>query len=223
MNIFELVLIGIELLLGIYLHARKIKRVKNEKEITWELEFYHSITCITSLGVSTILDVLDYRCHDIEDVAVIAILYSIVRWIKIFSSRIILFHSFAVAMYKYYVIIHSGRVNSEDKSMEKRWLILLVILPLVWTCGQLLGDSDSLRPQSLIAMCNSTEWNLRPCFFNDNDYYETKWTFLYIITNTYCIIQVIVTILFYFNIFEGLLYFKIFKFMNRFLNILSLL
>ena len=172
MNIFELVLIGTELLLGIYLHVRKIKRVKNEKEITWELEFYHSITCITFLTVSTILDVLDYKCHDIEDVAVIAILYSIVRWIRIFSLRIILFHSFALAMYKYYVIIHSGRLSSEDKSIEKRWLILLVILPLVWTFVFLLGNLGTLKSQSLIAMCNSTEWNLCPCNFNDNNYYE---------------------------------------------------
>ena len=130
---------------------------------------WRNANSIRLLKLSTIHDpcYAQDRC-----VAVISILYSIVRWIKIFSCRIILFHSLAVAMYKYYVIIHSGRLSSEDKSIEKRWLILLVILPLVWTFVFLLGNLGTLKSQSLIAMCNSTEWNLCPCNFNDNNYYE---------------------------------------------------
>ena len=219
MYIFVLVLLEIELLLGIYLNVKKIKRVKKDKQITWELEFYHSIICITYLGVCTIADVLDYKCHDIKDVVGIAITNSIVQWIKICCQTIVLFHSFSVAIYKYYVIIHSGRVNNDDKNMEKNWLILLVILPLVWTCGIFTSHGTSDVTQSPSIMCNS-RWKLWEtfCNFNDNEYYKTKWTLLYIITNSYCIIQFILTVLFHFNIIEGLLYFKIFQFMKRYLS-----
>ena len=181
-------------MLGIYLHVRKIKRVKKDKQITWGLEFYHSITSITYLGVCTIIDVLDYIRHDIKDVVGIGINYIIVRWIKICCQTIILFHSFSVALYKYYVIIHSGRVNNEDKNMEKKWLILLVTLPLVWTCGIALSFSDLTN--SSYVMCKSTVWKPHYCNFNDNDYYKTKWTLLYVITDSYCLIQWIVSALF---------------------------
>ena len=216
MHIFVLVLLGIELLLGVYLHVRKIKRVKKEKEITCELEIYHSITSITYLGLCIIIDVLEYRCHDIEDVVGIGITYRIIRWIKLCCRTIILSHSFSVAIYKYYVIIHSGRVNNEDKNMEKNWLILLVIHPLVWVCMVFFSYSDPTKSPNVT--CNSTLWKPQFCNFNDNDYYKSKWTLLYIITNSYCIIQLILAILLNLNIVEGLLYFKIFKFMNRYLS-----
>ena len=219
MHFFTLILLSIELLLGFYINIRKIKRVLKEKHITWELEIYHSVVCMIYILSCLVTDVLEYACHTLSGMAGLLFFYSAIRCIKMFCYNIILCHSLTVATYKYYVILHNRRLPNDDNNMEKEWLILIIILPILWILGSFTRNielsKNVLFPESMCGIKVVDPQKILKCYFNDSDYYKSKWTALYVVTNAYCIIQLIVIWTLNLNLFEVVLYVGIFRFMNR--------
>jgi len=46
-------------MIGLYLQVKKIKRVKQEKAFTWEIEIYQSIVCIFFFGFSVCIEIFE--------------------------------------------------------------------------------------------------------------------------------------------------------------------
>ena len=43
-----------------------MKMAKMKKEITWELEIYHSVACVIDFTLDTIIDAIKYTCPEID-------------------------------------------------------------------------------------------------------------------------------------------------------------
>ena len=54
-----LVILTIELMIGLCLQVKKMKRVKQEKGFTWELEIYYSVVCISFFSFSLFIEIFE--------------------------------------------------------------------------------------------------------------------------------------------------------------------
>ena len=218
MNTPLFILLIIESFIGFGIHIEKIKRVKSSKPVSWELEIYFSVTCIIFLILNSILDVIDFTCPNLSGF-VGFIFQFVVGAFRIGAVNIIILHSSVVGFYKYYIILIKRPMVFDNKYMDRKWLIFLVILPILWTCLNLFRDIHVITSRSSpITSCFQSGFYEKAtflCGFKDSSYYKDNWTFLYITTQLYCILQSLLNICFAFNIFEAFLYFKIFRFMRR--------
>ena len=126
MNIYVLILLSIEMIVGILVNIKKIRKVLKEKHITWELEIYHSIVSVVYIVISTIHDVLEYTCDYFDGLEGVIFIYSVSVFAKLLALRILLSHTLAVASYKYYKIVHSKPLPGDDNKMEKTFLIVII-------------------------------------------------------------------------------------------------
>ena len=133
MNISVLTLMSIEAIVAFGIHIQKIKQVKVSKPITWELEIYSSVICIIFPTVHTTLDMIEYTCPILNDFSKF-IIQVFAPIFKTFGVNIILFHSFAVAVYKHYMILIKRPMTFDNKAMDRKWLMFLILFPVVWTC-----------------------------------------------------------------------------------------
>ena len=219
MNIYILILLSIETIVGVFINIKKIRVVLKEKHITWELEIYHSIVSMVYVVICNIHDVLEYTCDNFDGLDSIIFIYSASVFIKLLALRILLSHTLAVASYKYYKIVHSKPLPGDDNRMEKAFLIVIVIFQLMWYVGNLSSNFTFLRNiVSLKSICNvkiiDTNFNL-VCTFDDTSDSEANWTPLHVVTKIYCYLESFITLILNLNIIEGLLYIGIFRFMNR--------
>ena len=218
MNISALILMSIEAIVGMGIHIQKIKTVKICKPITWELEIYSSVICIIFSTLHTILDMIEYTCPILNDFSEFIIQVAAPIF-KIFGVNIILFHSFAVGVYKYYIILIKRPMTFDNKAMDRKWLIFLILFPVLWTCLNLFRSTQIISSKlSTASNCKSFGFYDQItffCDFKDDGYYHDSWSFIYITTQLYCVVHSMINIFFKFNIFEALLYFQIFRFMRR--------
>ena len=171
--------------MGLVIHIKKIKGVKNCKPITWELEIYSSMISIIYFAFRAILDVFEYTClisnHFAEFITHVA-----APLFKTFGVNIILFHSFVVGVYKYYVILIKRSMTFDNKNMDRKWLIFLILFPILWICLRLLRSAQRFSSKlPTISNCKSSGFYDQItyfCDFKDNDYYNDNWTFVYIST-----------------------------------------
>ena len=210
-----LILLSIELVVGLIINIKKIKSVNAKKLITWELEIYHSVTCILYFIVSTIVDIIEYSCSSIDTSFVVAINY-VSPILKEIGINIILSHSLSVAIYKYYIIILKRPMNYNNKNMVWEWLLALIMYPIIFAILSLVRHIEMiiLLP---IQHCESKQFTdmTLSCRFKDDEYFQKNRTSFYIISQMLCYINTLLNICFKLNILETFLYFKIFRFMNR--------
>ena len=109
MNIFILILLSIEGLMGFGINIKKIQRVRVTKQITWELEIYSSVICMIYFTLVTFLDIFEYTCPELNSVVGFVIHY-VVPIFETFGVNVILFHSFGVGAYKYYMILETVNI-----------------------------------------------------------------------------------------------------------------
>ena len=214
-----LILLAIELIVGLVINIKKIKAVKSKKDISWELEIYHSVTLITYLTVCAFLDIMEYVCLSLSDSIVLIFQYTVPIFKEIAIS-IILSHSFSVALYKYYVIIHRQLLNDDNKNMTWKCLLFMLILPAIIAMLDILRIIDTVPSvPTPNGRCQSTfdkfSKGLGFCEFKGDSYYRVHWPFPYYTSQVFCVLHSILHLLLRGNLFEGFFYYKIFRYMNR--------
>ena len=213
-----IIFLSFEVLVGVIIHVKKVRKVKIDKHITWELEVYSSVICMIYIAVCLSLDVMEYTCPELSD-SVKFLIRFVAPVVKTLGVNMILFHTLSVAIYKYYVILVKQPMTFDNKNMDFKWVLFFIIYPILWTILNFLRSTteiETLLPPTLTCQSNgfSDQMTLF-CNFDDETYYNNKRTFIYIASQIYCIVHGIINIVLKFNILEGFLYFKIFRFMNR--------
>ena len=185
---------------------------------------YSFVVSIIFVSVFTILEVAKYACPTINESAESVILHLTLVIVKIWAS-VTIFHSLNIAFYKYYIIVMKRPVNKEDNFMEFRYLFALIILPFLWGLAWYVKDKDTIA-QTMVGekMCineDSVVERYVPikdvffCKFKEDISLSNTWHIFSYLSEALCIIQAIVSIINGLNIFEGLVYYKIFSFARK--------
>ena len=223
-----IVILAIAFIIGLYIQIKKIKRVKQEKAFTWELEIYHSAVCITYFSFHLFIEILE---HFIPEVCVSTqrILCTSAWFLKTWGVTAIFLHSLSISMCKYVVIVKYKGMSSWRRNTEKLVISAIVIFPVVWTVLGLIsaGGTPVFHHDfiaSSIAMCNGigekedqVELPVRSffCGFTEKENKKGRWDFIFIMTEVFCFIQSVITLVVNMNILEAFLYLKIFASMSR--------
>ena len=224
----KIVILTIELMIGVSLQLRKIKRVKQEKAFTWELEIYHSIICISFFGFEIFVEILEQLIPEVDE-STQRILCTVIWFIKTWGVTSIFLHSLSISICKYVVIVYFKGMNAWLRRTEKLVISSIVAFPVLWTMLALISDGgtpslhqDYITPQ--ISMCNGLdlrEKQQEPCIrsffcgFCETPDSQNRWIFIFMTTEFFCIIQSIITLFVNMNILEVFLYLMIFRAMNR--------
>ena len=224
MNDFSVTISILQMLLGIYIHFKKMNVAKMKKDITWELEIYHSMTCVIYFTWATIIDIVKYTCPEIDQ-SIESIMHQTVWILRTVGITIINCHSLNVALYKYYIIVDKRPISAEDKQIKLKYLLALILYPIIVALCILLQTTDRTYFMGRIArFCYSEEEyrkstksmkELLLCRFDDDDAYRHEWPIIYVWSEVYCVLSKIITVSLYCNILEIFVYFKIFTFSKR--------
>ena len=215
MNTFSVIISFIQLLIGIYIHFKKMNVAKKKKEITWELEIYHSVTCIIYFTWVTVIDVVNYTCPAMEQS--IESFINQTTWIlRTLGTCIIISHSFSVALYKYYIIVNKRPILAEDKKIKLRYLLALILYPIIGSLevylknlgrrGFIFNASKSCYSEEDRSNTKSMK-ELFMCSFDDGDTYKKEHPIFYILSEIYCVIWSIIRFSIASNIIEILVYY----------------
>ena len=220
MDIIYILISAIMMSLGFIIQIKKLKLARMTKEITWELEVYICVVCIIHYSFAVVSDVVHYACPTVND-SIASFFHHLNLFIRLMGIHIILCHSLNIAIYKYYIIVFKKPINRDDAFMEKRYISILIIVPILMAIGQYFkingniantGLEDRLCvTEEIVPYENTSFKDVMFCPFKEDE----KWTIIYIITESYCFAQFIFTMFLSFNIFEGFIYHKIFSFAKR--------
>ena len=218
MNISKIIAVIFIWFIGIPLHVRKVQKARRKKEVAWELEIYHSVSCVMFFTLMTIFDVVQFTCPKMDENFASIFLQS--TWFfRSIGTTIILWHSLNVALYKYFIIVIKKPLIIDDKTMDLKYLVLLILFPIIWAIAFYFRNIETLDFIVLPKQgCQFGSLNTRAtwfCNFNDDDDYENKWSLFYIWTEFCCITQAIASLIFLSNVFEAYVYYKIFSFAKR--------
>ena len=237
MAIVIIIILTVEFVIGLYVQIRKIKRVKQEKAVTWELEIYHSVVCTTYFSFSIFVEIVELFVSDASESTNFA-LCTFAWFIKTWGVTAILLHSLAISLCKYVVIVHCKGMRSTAvvrNKTEKLILFAIIAYPILWTLlGWISKGGIPVSSQefisSSISMCSGSDWN-NPgwnnmsvpkrslfCGFIENDDQNGNWDVIFVGSEIFCIIQSTVTLVVNLNILEAFLYISIFRSMNRYLH-----
>ena len=151
--------------------------------------------------MDTIIDAIKYTCPEIDQSIESLILQ--VAWIlRTLGTAIISCHSFNIALYKYYIIVDKRPINAEDKKLEFRYLLALILYPIVVALCMYLRNFNRMNFNfGATSFCYSEEVvrkkkkllkELVICSFDDNDIYRKEWPILYVLSEVYCVISSII-------------------------------
>ena len=231
--------ISIEFVFGVYLQIKLIKRVMNEKAVTWEMEIYHSLVLIIHFTLSLSLQTTIYIFPDISHYTGFWWFCEVYRAIKIWGIFAISLHSFSVSVQKYIIIVY-WKVNSYVvRKIETIVFWIFLSVPILWSAGLMARFpssspfSSAILPEVKRTLLNDTGYilggiqlkylekvkfsnNYLFCDFNDSNTMNYPGaTIIYFITEFYCVGQTSITMVINANIIEAFLYFKIFRFVSR--------
>ena len=221
----------LEYAIGFYIQVKKIKRVKQEKAVTWELEIYHSIVCIFHFWFCIFVEILELFIADTSE-STKWLLCTFAWCVKTLGVNAIFSHSLTISMCKYIIIVHCKGKSVGRHNVVKLASCVMLAYQILWTLlgwiragGILITNNDFVSWS--ISMCNAFDWNHIDnktsrrrfvCGFPDDDDQKGNWDFVFVGSEIFCIIQFIVDFIVNLNVLEAFLYFKIFKSMHRYFN-----
>ena len=224
MNSFSVAISFLQMLLGMYIHFKKMKVAKIKKEITWELEIYHSLACVIYFTWETIIDAIKFICPEM-DLSIESLIVQVAWILRTLGTTIISCHSFNVALYKYYIIVDKRPINAEDKKIKLRYLMVLILYPIIVALCIYLRNSNRMGfVFNATRFCYSEEVDRKKrksmkelliCSFDDDDIYRREWQIIYVMSEVYCVILSIISSFSAVNIAEIFVYYKIFDFAKR--------
>ena len=190
-----------------------------KKEISWDLEMYNIVACLIYFPIMTCSDVVNYACPTVDEISA-SLLLHLFLFIRLVGVLIIAFHSFNIALYKYYIIVIKKPIKKEDKFMERRYISILIILPILLGIGWYIRAAKNISSNITEEMLCATKATDLVTDFSKFVFCSVKdeenWSFIYIITASGCFLHCIFTLLFAANIFEGFIYHRIFSYAKRY-------
>ena len=228
--IIFIVVVSIQFLIGMYLQIRIIKRVRQAKTTPWETQVYHSVVLIIHFSFGICFETLTYTIPNITHYTG-GLFCDLLWFIKYWGIFAIQFHSLSVSVHKYIVIVYRKGMDSGNNGTEKLLFWSFLSLPIIWSIGMIprfttlqyiipamqrcYGVKEYV-PRSSVQTNEQHDNASLFCRFQDNsDNNDGFHYFIYFITEIYCGGHFIVTGIININILEFILYFKIFRFINR--------
>ena len=224
-HVFRIILVGI----GEFIHIKIWKLLNEENGLVKQVTKVYTITVmIVSPFMSLFNASIDF-IHPLSEV--------IGEWYCTFGRlfmylcwNIVSFHSFFVALMKYLFIVHEEKVDIYGKEkVKKGFLFLSFLVPLiVVTWGAI--ENEELDAMSFINKCYGRDHKVflvdtstlnvagrNFCGYEniDNNQTLTEW-FSSLLLQLSCIARVGISLFMGFNLFEGLLYFKILSHIYRY-------
>ena len=223
-----IVILAIAFIIGLYVQIKKIKRVKQEKAFTWELEIYHSAVCITYFSFHLFIEILEHFIPEVCNTTK-RILCTSAWFIKTWGVTAIFLHSLSISMCKYVVIVRCKGMSTWRRNTERIVISAIVAFPILWTVlGFISAGGTPVFHHDFIAssidMCNGigekedyVELSMRSffCGFTEKEDKKGNWDFIFIMTEFFCFIQSVITLVVNMNILEAFLYLRIFASMSR--------
>ena len=204
--------------LGIFIQIKLFRMVRKEKGLVNEVtQFY----CITSMSIYPIwllfVTSTDFL-YPLKDI--------IGRWFCIFGRftiyfhfNMLLFHSFIVALMRYFFIVHEEKVKKFGKDKTKKvFLFLAISFPIIFLVWGAIENQDIATLIFLnrcygiidkVFMAELTTGKNLGCVFSNGGYLDT-------ILQITCITKGIVFILMCLNVTEAIIYCRIFSHITRY-------
>ena len=230
--VLYIVFLSIVFLIGMSLQIKIIKSARKEKPVTWRTEIFHSIIMIIHFTLIIFVESLVYMIPDYTGGWWICMLF---RFIRRFGVVMITSHSLLISVHKYIVVVNRIDDNPERKTLETVLLVLYSTFSILWTVATFIRNFSSIPIFSTSENCFSlgkwfgqhTDENSDTsqgsqsslfagfCKFGRNKENYNEDNIIFFMTELYCIAHTCLKVMIYFNIFEGLVYYKIFRFINR--------
>ena len=217
-------------LIGLYLQIKIIIISKQEKDVTWRIDIYHSVVMISLYSFRILFNVITYIIPSMHQYTGKWLCY-LALFLNLFGIASVLSHSLVISIFKYVNIVHHDVISGIG--VDKASLITLWIhffFSATWAVTFL--ARPNFPAISTISHClgqqleNSTKANeaftdrLHRFFFcdfdaNDDQHYGVFSHIMNITNLTGCFITSVVTVVIMANIIEIFLYQRIFAFMKR--------
>ena len=213
----------IYLILGEIVLCKLFKMVRKENGLVNEVTQFYCIVMITTYPTLLLFETVTDFIHPLKDI-IGQWICSLMRVIFYMQFNVVIFHSFFVALMRYCFIVHEGKVKSFGKEKTKNiFLFLTVFFPIlliVW--GFILnqeididdGINSCFEVGHKVFLAELTTGKNLFCVFDKID--GRYGYILTVIQEITCMIKQVILIIFGMNLFEGLLYYKIFSHMTRY-------
>ena len=203
-----------------------LKTVRKENGLVNEVTQFYCIALITNYPFWLLFMTITEFLHPLKNIMGQWIC-SLMRVVFYTLFNVVIFQSFVVALMRYFFIVHEEKVKRlGKKKIKKIFLFLIIFFPclfIVWGFIQN-QELDAFKPINscyaidhkvfLAELINETPGKHLFCVFDKIDgKYEYILSVVRYIT---CMTKQVLLILFGMNVFEGLIYYKIFSHMTRY-------
>ena len=218
---------------GISLQLKIIKRSRQRKPVAWQTEIFHAIAMMIHFSLVLLTESLVTM---IPNYSVGGWICMLCRFIRNFGWLTISMHSLLISMQKYIVVVHRINDDSDRQKLEKVLLVPFLSFCMLWSAALIVRSSSFIPVNSSLENCFrlGTMWwsqlknddvdTIQDTLSNEVTNFckldrkkgnNDEDTFIYFVTEMYCVIQTVLNTMASFNIFEALVYYKIFQFINR--------
>ena len=220
------------LIIGFFLHSQIIKTAKREKDMTWKLDITNSCCVMIHYLQYVSMYLITYNIENLYMYTGEWVCY-LSKFLTFYGGLYVQGHSLIIGLLKYVVIVHWKRSREFGQEKVKKiffWLnmfhpavriiLYLAIIPdffWIWDgaahVDRCLGDpKNNWGPNS-----NTTQTKLHNICINiaANQPENPFDYFIYILRSSICWLQISISYLILWNVFEIFVYFSIFRFMNR--------
>ena len=204
--------------LGIFIQIKLFRMVRKEKGLVNEVTQFYSITSMSISPIWLLFVTTTDFLHPLKDI--------IGRWFCIFGRftiyfhfNMLLFHSFIVALMRYFFIVHEEKVKKFGKDKTKKvFLFLAISFPIIFLVWGAIENQDIATLIFLnrcygiidkVFMAELTTGKNLGCVFSNGGYLD-------IILQITCITKGIVFILMCLNVSEAIIYYRIFSHITRY-------
>jgi hypothetical protein len=206
--------------------------VKRENGLVKEVTHIYSLSCIIMIPFWLIIPSITDFIHPLNEVIGEWFCF-LVRSFAFFHFNIITMHSLIIAMMRYWFIVHEESVRKYGKEKTKRFFAFLsIFIPLflsIWALADTLAGNIELDPFLFVNRCYGRDHKVflinisplevfNPYFCKFGNYSEKGMygKILETLQRASCISKTIIYLLMAGNFTEGIIYYRIFSHIKRF-------
>ena len=210
-------------ILGELVMYKLLKTVRKEKGLVNDVTQFYCIVMITNYPTWLLFTTMTEFLHPLKDIMGQWIC-SLMRIVFYMNFNVVIFHSFVVALMRYFFIIHEGKVKKFGKQKTKNiFLFLTIFVPILLIVWGFIENQE----------LDTFKW-INRCYAVDHKVFLAELTtgknlfctfqtidgeygyILSVIRQITCITKAVIVMLFGMNLCEGFIYYKIFSHITRF-------
>ena len=212
--------------LGSYINWKIICVCRRVKDKTWQQDVVHSISMMSALFVMVIFENISNYVTRLSDYTGGVWICYIPAFFYAYNTVVGGTHSFFISFIKYIYIVHNEKVRQfGEEKLKKIFFFTYVIHPLLLAIPTvILLDFEA---STSLLRCFGVEDVVKDRYKDDKlgpmflckltlDKNEDENSFLYLLTQGFCIFKMAWVLTLSSNIPEAFLYFKIFQYMKRY-------